>query len=154
MVKISVVYEEEDQNETSILSVQSEPRYGERSPVWDTEFVLSIEATQGSILIQVYDVSTNELVGVARQELRELLHQNVQDEWYTLKLLDEKTTEHESRLRLIFQFTHSVTSYLTRQLNDEMKDRRNLVDKRCYLLTNKVDNYYEMIYALFQSSCS
>lgn len=115
------------------VSVESEPRYSDMHPVWDQWLRIDgIPSTDCRLIIRVQDFN-RETAGEVTLDVRSLLDQKEHDDWYILpptlkqQVYEKDSRPHDARLRVILRFTHAKSLLMTKQIQQAMKDRNQVV---------------------------
>lgn len=122
--------------------------------MWDQSFEFDhIPGTNATILVKVYDEGFD-LAGETSISLRNFIDQRYHSDWYTLPLtlkqqfFEKNAREYDARIRLGFQFTHSMSIILAKQLQKALKHRMDLCnDIRAYRKA-KTSYFFEYIKSL------
>ncbi|KAI9992884.1 hypothetical protein PInf_014822 [Phytophthora infestans] len=132
---------------TSILQstevFKSEMRVADRNPLWEFPcHIAAVSSVQKELGIQVVDSKREDVAGEVTIFLRSLLDQKEHKEWHIMpptlrqQILEKKPREQSARIRVSVKLTHTKSIVLTRELQQLLKTRQVLVNKRRNVIQN------------------
>lgn len=132
---------------TSILQstevFKSEMRVADRNPLWEFPcHIAAVSSVQKELGIQAVDSKREDVAGEVTIFLRSLLDQKEHKEWHIMpptlrqQILEKKPREQSARIRVSVKLTHTKSIVLTRELQQLLKTRQVLVNKRRNVIQN------------------